>query len=147
MATFAVPQGMVDREFEQIWQRLTADKEAGRLDDDDKEKDEETLRGEYRAIAERRVRLGLLLAEVGRTNSLSVTDEELGRAMRREASRFPGQEQQMIELFRKYPALVDNLRGPIFEEKVVDFLLELAQVTDQVVTPEDLAKDPPPPTF
>jgi len=147
MASFAVPQGMVDREFEQIWQRLTADKEAGRLDDDDKDKDEETLRGEYRAIAERRVRLGLLLAEVGRTNNLSVTDEELGRAMRREASRFPGQEQQMIELFRKYPALVDNLRGPIFEEKVVDFLLELAQVTDQVVTPEDLAKDPPPPTF
>jgi len=107
-----------------------------------KNKDEETLRSDYRAIAERRVRLGLLLAEIGRVNSLTVTEEELTRAIRMEASRYPGQEQQMMELFGKYPALIDNLRGPIFEEKVVDFVLELAQVTEQTVTPEELTKEP-----
>jgi trigger factor len=132
---------MVEREFDQIWQRLTADRDAGRLDEEDKAKDEETLRREYRAIAERRVRLGLLMSEIGRTNNITVTDEELARAMRREASRYPGQEPQMLELFRKYPALLDNLRGPIFEEKIVDFLVETAQVTDQVVPPEELAKE------
>ncbi|MGE0222195.1 MAG: trigger factor [Acetobacteraceae bacterium] len=142
MVSFATPDGMVEREFSQIWERLQADREAGRLDEDDKNKDEETLRSDYRAIAERRVRLGLLLAEIGRVNSLTVSGEELTRAMRLEASRYPGQEEQMMELFRKYPALADNLRGPIFEEKVVDFVLELAQVTDQGVTPEELMKDP-----
>jgi trigger factor len=143
MVTFPVPEGMVEREFDQIWQRLTADRDAGRLDEEDKAKDDETLHREYRPIAERRVRLGLLMNEIGRTNNITVTDEELARAMRREASRYPGQESQMMELFRKYPALLDNLRGPIFEEKIVDFLLETAQVTEQVVLPEELAKEPP----
>jgi trigger factor len=142
MVSFATPDGMVEREFSQIWERLDADRKAGRLDEDDKNKDEETLRSDYRAIAERRVRLGLLLAEIGRVNSLTVTEEELTRAIRMEASRYPGQEQQMMELFGKYPALIDNLRGPIFEEKVVDFVLELAQVTEQTVTPEELTKEP-----
>lgn len=145
IVSFGVPDGMVSAEFDQIWQRLDADRQAGRLDEDDKDKDEDTLKSEYRAIAERRVRLGLLLAEIGRLNNLTVSEDELMRAMRQEAARYPGQEMAMMELFRKYPALVDNLRGPIFEEKVVDFVLELAQVAEQVVTPEELAKEPPPP--
>ena len=116
------------------------------MDADDKEKDDDTLKAEYRAIAERRVRLGLLLAEIGRINNLTVSEAELTRAMRIEASRYPGQEQQMMDLFEKYPALADNMRGPIFEEKVVDFVLELAQVTDQTVTPEELMKEPEPVT-
>ena len=83
---------MVDSEFDQIWQRLEADRKEGRLDEDDKDKDEETLRAEYRAIAERRVRLGLLLAEIGRVNSITVSPDEMMRAMQAEAARYPGQE-------------------------------------------------------
>ena len=145
LAHFPTPDTMVNQEFDQIWQRLSADKEAGRLDDDDKEKGEDTLRAEYRGIAERRVRLGLMLAEIGRLNSLTVSADELTRAMRIEASRYPGQEVQMMEFFRKYPQMTESLRGPIFEEKVVDFVLELAKVTDEVVSPEELAKELPAP--
>jgi trigger factor len=94
---------MVEAEFTQIWQRVEQDLKAGRLDEDDKGKDEETLKAEYRAIAERRIRLGLLLSEIGRTNNITVTGDELARAMRQEASRYPGQEQQVMEFFRKTP--------------------------------------------
>jgi len=143
VANFASPQGMVDQEFEQIWRRVEADREAGRLDEDDKGKDEETLKSEYRAIADRRVRLGLLLAEIGRTNNISVSQEEMARAMRAEAARYPGQEARMMEFLQKYPSVSDGLRGPIFEDKVVDFVLELAQVNEQTVTPEALSAEPP----
>jgi trigger factor len=139
---FALPDGMVDAEFNQIWQRIEADLKEGRQDDDDKGKDEETLRGEYRAIAERRVRLGLLLADIGRVNGLTVSPEELTRAMRVEAMRYPGQEQQVMEFFRQNQQAVESLRGPIFEDKVVDYVLELANVTDETVTPEALAEVP-----
>ena len=138
-AAFPVPEGMVDAEFNQIWQRIEADMKAGRLDEDDKAKDEATLRTEYRGIAERRIRLGLLLSEIGRTNNITVSNEELTRAMRQEASRYPGQEQQVVEFFRKNQQAVENLRSPIFEEKVVDFMLELAKVTDRTVPPDELA--------
>jgi trigger factor len=141
-AVFPVPDSMVEAEFAQIWQRVEADRTAGKLDDDDKDKDEAVLRGEYRAIAERRVRLGLLLSEIGRTNAISVSQDELTRAMRVEAGRYPGQEQMVLDFFRKNPQAVDGLRAPIFEEKVIDFVLELAQVTDMVVSPEELAREP-----
>jgi len=137
-AEFPVPDGMVEAEFAQIWQRVEQDLKAGNLDEDDKGKDEDTLKTEYRGISERRIRLGLLLSEIGRTNNISVTGDELARAMRQEASRYPGQEQQVMEFFRKNPQAADNLRSPIFEEKVVDFMLELAQVTDRHVSPEEL---------
>src|ERR1700722_144112 len=141
---FASPESMVEQEFSQIWQRLETDRKEGRLDDDDKDKDEETLKSEYRAIAERRVRLGLLLAEIGRGHSITVAADEMARAMRMEAMRYPGQEQQIMEFFRQNPRASETLRGPIYEEKVVDFVLELAKVEDNVVTPEELAKDEPP---
>jgi trigger factor len=137
-ADFPVPEGMVEAEFSQIWQRVEADLKAGTLDEEDKGKDEEALKAEYRGIAERRIRLGLLLSEIGRTNNITVTGDELARAMRQEASRYPGQEQQVMEFFRKNPQAAENLRSPIFEEKVVDFMLELAQVTDRQVSPEEL---------
>jgi trigger factor len=142
VASFEAPQGIVDQEFDQIWQRLEADRQAGQLDEDDKSKDEDTLRAEYRAIAERRVRLGLLLAEIGRVNNIVVTAEEMTRAMREHAARYPGQEAQMMEFFRKYPQTTEGLRGPIFEEKVVDFVLELAKVEDQPMTPAELMAEP-----
>jgi len=143
VAKFASPEGMVDQEFNQIWQRLETDRQAGRLDDDDKDKDEETLKADYRAIAERRVRLGLLLAEIGRVNSITVGPDEMTRAMRMEAKRYPGQEQQIFEFFRQNPSATDTLRGPLFEEKVIDFILELAKVEEKTVTLEELSKDPP----
>ena len=112
------------------------------FDAEDKDKPEETLREEYRTIAERRVRLGLLLAEIGRSNAIQVASDELMRAMRTEAARYPGQEQQVMEFFRKNPQAAETLRGPIFEDKVVDFILELAKVEDRTVTPEELSADP-----
>jgi trigger factor len=144
LVSFESPQGMVNQEFDQIWQRIEADRKQGTLDEDDKEKDEETLRTEYRSIAERRVRLGLLLAEVGRVNSIAVSPDEMTRAMRAEAMRYPGQEQQIFEFFRQNARAADVLRGPLFEEKVVDFVLELAKVEDKVVTPTELTEDVPP---
>ncbi len=137
-ADFAAPAGMVDPEFAQIWQRVESDLKDGKLDEDDAGKDEETLKADYRAIAERRVRLGLLLAEIGRVNNVQVSQDELFRAMRTEAGRYPGQERQVMEFFQNNPRAVESLRGPIFEEKVVDFILELAKVEDRIVTAEEL---------
>jgi trigger factor len=142
VATFAAPEGMVNAEFDQIWRRIEADREAGKLDEEDKAKDTEVLQAEYRAISDRRVRLGLMLSEIGRVNGLSVGADEMTRAMRQEASRYPGQEAQVIEFFRSNPQAAESLRGPLFEDKVVDYVLELAKVTDEVVSPEELARDP-----
>ncbi len=143
-ADFAVPEGMVQAEFDQIWARVQQERQAGQADTEDRDKDEATLRAEYRAIAERRVRLGLLLAEIGRTNGITVAPDEMTRAMRAEAGRYAGRETQVMEFFRKNPQAAEGLRGPIFEEKVVDFILELAQVTDREVTPEELSAEPEP---
>jgi trigger factor len=142
IADFPVPASIADQEFEQIWQQFEAARKAGTQDEEDKTKDEDTLRADYRAIAERRVRLGLLLAEIGRINNITVTEQELDRALYQRAMQYPGQEAQMLEFFRKYPQLSNTVRGPLLEDKVVDFVLELAKVTDTVVTPEELAKDP-----
>jgi len=141
-ANFSVPESLTDSEFAQIWQRVEADRKQGQVDADDAGKDDDTLKAEYRGIAERRVRLGLLLAEIGRQNAIVVGADEMNRAMRTEAGRYPGQEAQVMEFFRKNPQAAETLRGPIFEEKVVDFVLELARVTDTVMTPEELAREP-----
>ncbi|KXV16268.1 trigger factor [Acetobacter malorum] len=138
---FQAPEGMVDAEFQQIWQRVEADRKAGQLDDEDK--DEDTLRADYRKIAERRVKLGLLLAEIGRKNAITVTQDELGRAMRAEAMRYQGQEKEVFTFFQNNPQAIESLRGPIFENKVVDYLIELAKVEDKEVTPEELSDIPP----
>ena len=129
-------------EFKQIWERVEADLKADKLDEEDKGKDEATLKSEYRTIAERRVRLGLLLSEIGRANGIQVQPDELTRAMRTEAQRYPGQEGAVMEFFRKNPQAMDGLRGPIYEDKVIDFILELAKVEDKVVAPEELSADP-----
>jgi trigger factor len=141
-AAFQAPEGMVDGEFNAIWQRVEADLKAGRLDEDDKGKDEDTLKADYRRISERRVKLGLLLAEIGRANSIQVGQDELSRAMQAEASRFPGQQKQVFDYFAKNPQAVEGLRAPIFEEKVVDFVLELASVTEKKVPPAELSAEP-----
>lgn len=141
--TFEIPAGLLNAEFDQIWQRIESDRQADRLDEEDKAKDEETLKSDYRKIAERRVRLGLLLVEIGRLNSIAVTDEELTQAMRSEAMRYPGKEKEVIEFFQKNPQAIDSLRGPIYENKVIDYILELANIEDKEVSAEELAEMPP----
>jgi trigger factor len=141
-AKFGPPEVLVEQEFEQIWKNLEASRANGTLDDDDRAKSEDQLRAEYRAIADRRVRLGLLLGEIGRVNSIIVTPEEVNMAIRAEAARYPGREAQMIEFYRNYPAATDALRGPIFEDKVVDYVLDSATVTDADISVEELEKDP-----
>ena len=144
LATFPAPESMVTAEFDTIWQRVEADRAQGEIDEADKAKDEDTLKAEYRAISERRVKLGLMLSEIGRVHNITVAPEEMTRAMRAEAARYQGQEQMVMDFFRKNPQAAESLRGPILEEKVVDFVLELAKVTENVVSVEELTKEPEP---
>jgi len=141
-ATFGPPEVLVDQEFDQIWKNLEASRANNTMDEDDKAKSEEQLRAEYRAIADRRVRLGLMLGEIGRVNNITVTPEEVNMAIRAEAARYPGREAQMIEFYRSYPAATDALRGPIFEDKVVDYVLDAATVTEAEISVEALEVDP-----
>ncbi len=107
----------------------------------DEDTTEEKAKAEYRAIAERRVRLGLVLAEIGEKNNITVTEEELNRAVMERARQFPGQEQRVWDYYRQNPQAIAALRAPIYEEKVVDFLLELAGVTEKKVAREELYKE------
>jgi trigger factor len=140
-AQFAAPDSLVDAEFAEIWRQVEAAKEAGQEDPEDAAKEEETLRSDYKAIADRRVRLGLLVAEIGRANEVQVTDQELQRAMFNEAMRYGQQAMQVVEFFRKNPQQMERFRGPIFEDKVVDLLLGQVKQEEVSVTPEELAAD------
>jgi trigger factor len=139
--SFELPPKMMAAEFEAIWAQVQQDKEAGNEDPEDAGKSEDDLKAEYTKIAERRVRLGLVLAEVGRINGVEVKDEEVGRAIQAEAMRFPGQEKQVYDFFQKNPNAVASLRAPLYEEKVVDFMLQLANVTEVTVTRAELENE------
>ncbi len=140
--SFELPETLVEREFEAIWQQVKQAIEDGKLDEDDKDKSEDELRDQYRKIAERRVKLGLLLAEVGRTNNIQVSQDDLNRAMAEEARKYPGQERRVLEFFRENPQAAQELQAPIYEDKVVDFIVEMAKVTEKKVPIADLLKDP-----
>ncbi|MEM9669085.1 MAG: trigger factor [Pseudomonadota bacterium] len=135
---FDLPPKMVDQEFDQIWQQLMQEKEAGNLDEEDEGKSDNELKVDYRKIAERRVRLGLVLAEIGRVADVQINDQEVQQAVLAEARRFPGQEREVIELFQKNPSALAQIRAPIYEEKVVDHILEVAEVTDKNVSKDEL---------
>lgn len=139
--SFDVPPGMVELEFDQIWKEISADKARLEAEMAEEKKSEDELQAEYRKIAERRIRLGLLLSEVGRVNNIEVKPDEITRAMVEQARRFPGQERQVMEYFQKNPEAAQSLRAPIFEDKVVDFIVEMASVTDKPVTKEELQKE------
>ncbi len=139
---FQVPEGMVEQEFEHIWKQVSQDREQGRVDPSDEGKDEDTLKAEYRKLAERRVRLGLLLADVGQKNTVQITQDDLNKALIEEARRYPGQEHMVFQYYKNNPDALNSLRAPLFEDKVIDFILELAKVTDTEVSAEDLRKDP-----
>jgi len=138
---FPLPPKMVEAEFGQIWSQVQQDKERGGLPPEDADKSDETLQTEYRKIAERRVRLGLVLAEIGRANNVQVTDQELAEAMRAEAMRYGPQAQQIFDFFRQNPQAQAQLRAPIFEDKVVDLILGQATIADEKVSKEELLKE------
>ncbi|SFS81784.1 trigger factor [Brevundimonas viscosa] len=138
---FPLPPKMVEAEFDGIWQQVQADKDAGRLPPEDAKKSEKKLKEEYRKIAERRVRLGLVLAEIGRANNVTVSDQELNQAIMNEARNYPGQERQVLDFYRQNPNAAAQMRAPIYEEKVCDLIFNTAEVTDAPITKEELLKD------
>lgn len=136
--SFELPPRMVEAEFSQIWRQVEADKTAGRADPSDADKSDDELKAEYRAIAERRVRLGLLLAEIGRRHKIEVSDQEVAQAISIQARNFPGQEQQIFQAYQRNPQLVAQVRAPLYEEKVVDYVLELVDVKNETVSRDEL---------
>jgi trigger factor len=137
---FEPPPSLAEEEFNRVWQSVQQELEQEKKTFEDEGTTEEKAKEEYRAISERRVRLGLVLAEIGEKNNITVSEEELNRAVMDHVRQFPGQEQQVWDYYRQNPQAVAGLRAPIFEEKVVDFLLELADVTDKPVSREELYK-------
>ena len=139
--SFDLPPTMVEQEFENIWRQITGEMTQSGRTFESEETTEEAARADYRKIAERRVRLGLVLSQIGEANSIQVTEEEVQRALAAQLRQFPGREQVLVEYYRANPGAVAGLRAPIFEEKVVDFLMELVKVTDKTVSPEELLKE------
>jgi trigger factor len=139
--TFDLPPRMVDAEFAGIWEQVQGDKAAGNLPPEDADKSEDELKTEYRKIAERRVRLGLVLAEIGRRENVQVTEQELMQAMQREAMQYGQQAQQVFEFFRSNPNAQAQLRAPLYEDKVVELIFGKAAVTDKKVSKKEIEAD------
>ena len=137
---FDVPGQLVEAEFEQIWQRVKHEIEEHNRSFEDEGTTEAEAREQYEKIAERRVRLGLVVAEIGNQNKIDVTDEEHQAALIAEVRRFPGQEQQVYDYYRKNPQALATLRAPVFENKVVDYVAGLGKATDTSMTRDELAK-------
>jgi trigger factor len=138
---FAVPPTLLEQEINGVWQAVQKDMEQRGSSFDKEGTTEEKAREEYRQISDRRVRLGLVLAEIGEKNGIKVSEEEMNRAIVDQARNYPGQEQQIWDYYRKNPMALAELRSPIYEDKVVDFLLELAKVTEKPVSKEELYKE------
>ena len=138
---FPLPPRMVESEFGVFWAQVEQERTSGELSPEDEGKSEEQLKSEYRKIAERRVRLGLVLAEIGQRNNVQVTDQEMQNVLMQEARRYPGQEKQIFDFYRQNAQAAAQLRAPIYEEKVVDLILSRAKVEDEQVSKEDLFAD------
>ncbi|KEQ04042.1 MULTISPECIES: trigger factor [Pseudorhizobium] len=138
MYQFDAPQGLVDAEFENIWRQINTDLAQSGKTFEDEDTTEEEARVEYRKLAERRVRLGLVLSEIGEKAGVEVTEDEMQRALFAQLQQFPGQQKEILDYFRNTPGASASLRAPIFEEKVVDKLLADVDVTDKTVTKEEL---------
>jgi trigger factor len=141
MYKFETPERLVDAEFENIWRQINTDLQQAGKTFADEDTTEEDARVEYRKLAERRVRLGLVLSEIGEKAGVQVTDEEMQRSLYEQLRQFPGQEKQILDYFQKTPGAAASLRAPIFEEKVVDHLLTEINVTDKTVSKEELLAD------
>jgi trigger factor len=141
MHKFDLPENLVEQEFANIWKQVMHDIEHHGKSFEDEGTTEDAARREYRAIAERRVRLGLVLSKIGENAEITVTDEELQGALYDQARRYRGQEKQVFDFYKSNPDALQTLRAPIFEEKVVDYILELADVTDRTISKEELLAD------
>ena len=138
---FEPPPSLVEEEFSRVWKSVLQELENEKKTFADENTTEEKAKAEYQAIAERRVRLGLVRAEIGEKNNITVPEDEISRAVMEQARQFPGREQQVWDFYRKNPEAVAGLRAPIYEDKVVDFLLELADVSEKKVPREELYKE------
>src|SRR5580692_5300399 len=138
---FEPPPSLLEQEFNTVWGTVEGDLKAQGRTFADEGTTEEKAREEYQAIAERRVRLGLVLAEIGERNAIQVSDDELSRELVERTRQFPGREQEIWDYYRKNPSALASVRAPLFEEKVVDFILELAKVTEKRVEREELYQD------
>lgn len=138
---FELPPSLVDQEFNGVWQQVEADMKRANRSFADENTTEEAARAEYRRIAERRVRLGLVLAQIGEATDIKVTDDEVTQALVERVRQFPGQEKQVWEFYRKNPQAMAEIRAPIFEEKVVDHILSQVKVSEEPVSKEALFKD------
>ena len=137
---FELPQGLVEMEFANVWRQVSAEHNASERTWEQENTTEEAQRAEYRLIAERRVRLGLVLAEVGDKSGVQIADEEVTKALIERARGFPGQEKMVWEHYSKNPQALAEIRAPLFEEKVIDHIIALAKVTDKAVTKDELFK-------
>ncbi|MBG18383.1 MAG: trigger factor [Rhizobiales bacterium] len=135
---FESPSKLVDAEFENIWRQINQELSDNGKTFEDEGTTEEAAREDYRKLAERRVRLGLVLSRIGEEAKVEVSDDELNRALYNQVRQFPGQEQQIYEYFQKTPGAVASLRAPIFEEKTIDHMLTVLDVTDKKVSKEEL---------
>jgi len=138
---FEAPPSLVEEEFNLMWNSIKAEMESSGKSFADEDTTEEAAREEYRKIADRRVRLGLVLSEIGEKNKITVTDDEVSRAVIERARQAPGREKEVWDYYRNNANALAQLRAPIYEDKVVDFILELANVTEKKVTREDLYKE------
>lgn len=138
---FEAPPSLVDEEFNLMWNSVKAEMDSAGKTFADEDTTEEKAKEEYRKIADRRVRLGLVLSEIGEKNKITVTDDEVGRAVIERARSMPGREKEVWDYYRNNAQALAQLRAPIYEDKVVDFILELANVTEKKVSREDLYKD------
>jgi trigger factor len=138
---FDAPPSLVEQEFEAMWNSIKTEMEAGGKTFADEGTTEEAAKEEYRKIADRRVRLGLVLSEIGEKNKITVTDDEVGRAVIERARQMPGREKEVWDYYRNNANALAQLRAPIYEDKVVDFILELANVTEKKVSREELYRD------
>jgi trigger factor len=138
---FEAPPSLVEEEFNLMWNSIKAEMESSGKTFADEDTTEEGAKEEYHKIADRRVRLGLVLSEIGEKNKITVTDDEVSRAVIERARQMPGREKEVWDYYRNNANALAQLRAPIYEDKVVDFILELANVTEKKVTREDLYKD------
>jgi len=138
---FDLPQSLVDQEFAAVWSQVEADMKSNDRSFADENTTEEEARAEYRRIAERRVRLGLVLAQIGEKADIKVSDDEVTKALVERVRQYPGQERQVWEFYQKNPQALAEVRAPIFEEKVVDHILAQVRVVEEPVSKEVLFSD------
>ena len=138
---FEAPPTLVEQEFTNVWNTVLADLKSQNRTFEQEDTTEEKAREEYRGIADRRVRLGLVLAEIGDKNNIKVNDDEVSRALMERVRQYPGREREVWDYYQQNPDALATVRAPIYEEKVVDFIVELADVTEKTVTKEELFKE------